>query len=146
MEAEYQLLMDKLRAIEIEIKDATSRRTKILSRMAKLQKWAQMKKLGRYMVDEIVAKGKIIDNPDAALKYVNVNMLPWRHSLSKDYFENTLEVFSENFPSHFTRDQKDEFFAAMSAALEKDIEGIESAAKEGGVSDTADAAAAVEQE
>ena len=69
-----------------------------------------------------------IKDSTTSLYHANTYILPWRHSLPRKYFANTLVTIPEGFPSNWTRAKSAEFISSLDDALERDIEALETAA------------------
>ena len=121
------MLTEQLGDIELEIEALIAKRNEILSKISRLEKLEQMRRIGE-LFGEIVSRGSRLENSVHACSYANISMLPWRHRLPYMFFEHTLEVLMPNGgPSSFTGDERKKFFASVSAALQKDMAAIESA-------------------
>ena len=81
-------------------------------------------------VSGIVKSISTINNPTESLHHVNNRLMPWRHSLPRDYFENTLQAIPEGMPSNWTRARAKDFFAALTKAIDDDVSNLETTCKD----------------
>jgi len=115
---------NKLQDVESDIEPLIAKIDEILCMLARLEKLDEIRKIGE-LFGKSVARGSSLEDPVHACYYVSSIMLSWRRSLPRAYFRHSVEAMGGNGPSRFTRVETERYFAAVSAALRKDMVAME---------------------
>jgi hypothetical protein len=115
---------DELQVVNAQIDLLVQRRQEIFRQITVIEKISTMRKKADIVAD-IIKDISSVKSPIESLLQVNCRLTPWRHNLSRDYFENTLIAIPECLPSNWTRAQAADFFASLTKALEEDVAALE---------------------
>ena len=115
----------RITAIDMEIERLLQEKNRLVQKLKDFE--IRTVELEMYEVlQNLIAKGKAIEDPDLALQYANNAIAPQKHiiKLNSTSFKNMLRVLPKSYPSSWTCDDASEFFRSVSDALEQDLKTL----------------------